>query len=184
VRVDALNVGWSEFATLQGRGRTGLVSGTLHGAQPVVDATLLEAGSVRVAVTGITRAGMPYLMPEGTRVTDSVGWVQAWAADVDADLTVVLVYDDPAAARDVAQLPGVDVVVDAARYNGRWAPFTDGAVHVRTWEAGTRLTELRVWLNEEGSQRINVREIDLDDGIGEAWRGPPPRRVADGPEQR
>ena len=45
-----LNVGWSEFATLQGRGRTGLVSGTLHGAQPVVDATLLEAGSVKSVI--------------------------------------------------------------------------------------------------------------------------------------
>jgi hypothetical protein len=71
-------------------------------------------------------------------------------------------------------LPGVDVVVDAARYHGRYAPLTDGALHVRTWEQGQRLTELRLWMGADGPTKARVRQVDLDGELGVAWLPPGP----------
>lgn len=174
VRVDVLNTAWPDLAALEGRGRPGLVaSGLHHDDSPVLDVVTREVGGVRVAVTGMSRAGMPYLMPPGTETVPGVAGVQAALDGVERDLAVVLVYDDPEGARAVAQLPGVDVVVEAARYNGRWEPFVDGALHVRTWEQGQRLTELRLWVGE-GLERAMVRQVDLDAEIGMSWLPPGP----------
>lgn len=174
VRVDVLNVGWPEFAALQGRGRPGLVASGLHHDQPVLDVVTFDVGGTRVAVTGMTRPGMPYLMPEGTVTDPAVAGVQTALAGVERDLAVVLVYDDPEGARAVSMLPGVDLVVDAARFHGRYDPFTDGALHVRTWEQGQRLTEVRLWLGDEGIEEALVRQVDLDADIGVAWLPPGP----------
>lgn len=177
VRVDVLNVAWPELATLDGRGRPGLVSATLHDdGTPVVDATVLDVAGTSVAVTGMTRPGRPYLMPEGTEVREGAAGVALALDGVDAALSVVMVYDDPKGARAVSELDGIDLVIDAARYNGRWPPLTDGALHVRTWGDGMRLTEIRLWLADGGGiARAHVREVDLDATLGTAWRGPPPQ---------
>ena len=175
VRVDVLNVGWSEWAALDGRARPGLVSSGLHhDPTPVLDVVVREVGGRRVAVTGMTRPGFPYLMPEGTRVGSGVASVQQALATVAYDVAVVMVYDDPSGARAVSMLPEVDVVLDAAQHRGRFEPLTDGALHVRTWEEGQRLSELRLWLSEEGIERAMVRWVDLDARIGTAWRPPGP----------
>jgi hypothetical protein len=175
VRVDVLNAAWPDWAALQGRGRPGLVaSGLHHDHLPVLDVVVRDVGGVQVAVTGMTRAGMPYLMPPGTQTVPGVAGVQAALDEVERDLAVVLVYDDPEGARAVSMLPGVDVVVDAARYHGRYAPLTDGALHVRTWEQGQRLTELRLWMGADGPTKARVRQVDLDGELGVAWLPPGP----------
>lgn len=175
VRVDVLNAGWPEWAALEGRGRPGLVaSGLHHHDVPVLDVVVQDVGGVRVAVTGMTRAGMPYLMPAGTHSVPGVAGVKAALDGVERDLSVVLVYDDSEGARAVSMLPGVDVVVEAARYHGRYAPLSDGALHVRTWEQGQRLSELRLWVGEEGLTKAHVRQVDLDAELGVAWLAPGP----------
>ncbi len=175
VRVDVLNAGWPEWAALEGRGRPGLVaSGLHHHGVPVLDVVVRDVGGVRVAVTGMTRAGMPYLMPPGTQTVPGVAGVMAALDGVERDVSVVLVYDDSEGARAVSLLPGVDVVVEAARYHGRYAPLSDGALHVRTWELGQRLSELRLWVGEEGLTKAHVRQVDLDAELGVSWLAPGP----------
>lgn len=166
VRVDALNAGWPDVAALE-LARPGLVSATLRADVPVLEADVHAVGGVRVAVTGVTRGGPAYLWREGTEVRDAVQAVAAVRDRVEADLLVVLVYDDPEAAVAVARLPGVDLVVEAGGYTARWPAVVEGeAVRVRTWDQGARLTELRLWRDPDGPlARVLHREVDLDEAL-------------------
>ena len=171
VRLDAANVGWTEVAALGGRARPGMLSANVDGVVGVVDHLLREVAGRRVLVTGVTRAGRPFLWPEGATVQPAAAAVAALIARVPADVVVVLVHDDPQAAVAIAALPGVDLVVEGAGYRERWAPDTaGGAVRVRTWTEGARLTELRLWLDDAGIHRLLHRTVDLDEALGSRRR--------------
>ena len=165
VRIDALNVGWRDLAGL-GTPPIGVVTANLKSPRELPDLLTVPVGEHTVAITGVSRQGPSYLFPEGARFVEPVAAVQALLARAaEADLFVVLVYDDPEAAVALAALEGVDLVVEAAGYQARWAAVADEAVRVRTWDQGTRLTELRLWLGDEGLARVLHREVDLDEQL-------------------
>lgn len=165
VRIDALNVGWRDLAGL-GTPPTGVVTANLKSPRELPDLLTVPVGEHTVAITGVSRQGPSYLFPEGARFVEPVEAVEQLLPRVaEADLFVVLVYDDPEAAVALAALDGVDLVVEAAGYQARWAAVADEAVRVRTWDQGTRLTELRLWLGDEGLARVLHREVDLDEQL-------------------
>jgi len=160
IGVDVLNVGWPDLAGLEAA-RPGLVSANLLTDEPVLRRVITEVDGRRVLITGVSRGGPAYLQ-RAPVVGAADGVREVLQLSPDPALAVVLAYDDPQAARSVAQLDGVDLVVEAGAYQARWKPLTDGAVHVRTWDRGQRLTELRLWLGDEGLTKVVVREIPLD----------------------
>jgi hypothetical protein len=164
VQVDVLNVGFGDLAALE-LARPGLVSANLRSDAAVLQGTVREVGEHRVALTGVSRRGPTYLLPEGATHRAAVPAAREVLERLDGALSVVLVYDDPQAAVDLADQPWVDLVIEAAGYKARW-PAVEGAhggVRVRTWDQGVRLTELRLWLGDDGElQRVLHREVDLD----------------------
>ena len=165
VRIDALNVGWRDLAGL-GSVPPRVVTANLKSPNELPDLLTVSAGEHTVAITGVSRRGPSYLFPEDAHFVEPVAAVeQLLPRAAEAALFVVLVYDDPEAAVALAALDGVDLVVEAAGYQARWAAVADKAVRVRTWDQGTRLTELRLWLGDEGLARVLHREVDLDEQL-------------------
>jgi len=163
--VDVLHVAWPDLAALA-EPRPGLVSANLHSADDVLRRTVVTVGEHRVLVTGVSRGGPAYLHRPGTDVRAPVPAVrEVLDLTPDHDLAVVLAYDDPQAARAVSMVDGVDLVIEAGGYQARWKPLQEAAVHVRTWDQGLRVTELRLWLEGTELERVVVREVDLDEAL-------------------
>lgn len=155
VGFDALNVSYRDRPSLPEV--EGAVSAT-HG--PVAVRTF-DLDGLRVVVTGVSRAGLPFLQPEGLSPPPPVEAVTGLALRPE-DLVVVLAYDVGADAKALAAVPGVDVVIDAARWIGRYDPVRVGdALWVRSWDASTRLGELRLWVEDGRVVRAVDRMIDL-----------------------
>ena len=151
--------------------RPGLVSANLLTPLPVLRRVVASVGGHDVLVTGVSRGGPDYLWPPGTQVVPAVDGVEeVLSLSPERSLSVVLAYDDPKAARAVSQLPGVDLVVEAGDYQARWKPLVEQAVHVRTWRQGLRLTELRLWVGDDGLQRVVLREVALDEALDRGGR--------------
>lgn len=181
---DALNVGFRDLPGLEGGARQGLVSANLRppDAWPVVRYRRFELDGLSVVVTGVSRAGPPFLRPEDTVVLDPEESLRVVLAEVsDADVVVVLVYDLADRVEALGALPGVDVVVDAAAWNARYGPWTTGdAVWVRSWDQGRWLGELRLWV-EDG--RV-VRATDRAHALGPEIEVPDPIRKLEREERR
>ncbi|HHO54712.1 MAG TPA: hypothetical protein ENK18_28530 [Deltaproteobacteria bacterium] len=173
---DVLNVTFRDWPDVASGPRPGLVSANTHAPDiPVVRYRLLSAGEHTVAITGVTRVGLPHLQPPGLSAQPPVEALEALLPELQhrADVVVVLIYDLPREARTIAGLPGVDVVIEAGGYHARWGPWVEGeAVWVRTWEATPRLGELRLWIEAGSVVRALERTIDLDSSLDAALTRP------------
>jgi hypothetical protein len=155
------------------------VSANLVGGTAVTTHRIVPVGELRVAITGVTGAGLPHLQPEGTIIADPV----ASLADrlpfltAHADVVVVLAYEVGAAAERIAGLPGVDVLVEADGFRERYAPFVEGeAVWVRATPGLARLGELRLSVEEGRVVAAVDRSIAMDGAIRpDRWQ----RRLAE-----
>lgn len=137
------------------------VSANLAGPAPIAAWRVVEVGGLRVAVTGVT--GGPESI-EGWTVRDPAESVREALTGVPpADLVVVLAHEPGRAARSLATLPGVDVLIEVGADPARFPPLWEGeAVWVRAAEQTTRLGELRLDLEAGRVTAATDRQIDLD----------------------
>jgi len=140
-----------------------VVSANLTGPTPVPKWRVVEVGGSRVAVTGVTGAA-DEITVDGWSLTDPAEAVRAALSEVPpADLVVVLAHEPGRAARPLAKLPGVDVLIEVGADPARFPPLWEGeAVWVRAAEQTTRLGELRLDLDGGRVVAATDRQIDLD----------------------
>ena len=143
------------------------VSANLDGPGDVVPWRIVAAGDLDVAVTGVAGAASGEGPVDGWTVADPVEAVtEALATVPPADLVVVLAWRPGRAARPLARLPGVDVLIEVGADPGRHPPMWEGqAVWVRAYEQTTRLGELRLDLAHGTVIAATDRRIDLDAAI-------------------
>lgn len=170
VRFDAANVTFRDIPSLAPH--PGLVSATHRPTDaPVARYKTFELGGLKVAVTGVSRDGLEYRRPTDTHVEAPLDALRALLPELrQHDLVVVLAYDVGRDIAEIAALPGVDVVIEAAAYTERWPPLAVGdAVWVRSRDAGAELGELRLWV-EDG---VVVRAVDRRLPVGPDLATPP-----------
>lgn len=160
VPFDALNVTPRDMPSLSAR--SGLVSANLRApvlpsgvsgpAIEVLPYTVVQKGEISIAITGVSLAGLRYLQPQGTEFLPPVDAVRTLLPELQVnDLVVVMVQGMPKEALEIAQLPGIDVVIDAAAYMERWPLRAVGdAVLVRSRDGGASVGILDLWLDEKG----------------------------------
>jgi len=128
---------------------------------------VVEAGAVRVAVTGISTDGMVHIQPETHRTGDPVSSLEALLPQMhdDADLVVVLGYHLGSLATKVAKLD-VDVLIDADMFKEQHEPLVKhDTLWIRSRWRTQRLGELRLFLEDGVISGARDRMIDLDDRI-------------------
>lgn len=172
--VDAANLTWKDAPTFAHAPRPDWVVSSSLGPAGAASARLLDAGDRRVAVLGATPFEADWLQPDGWSGGDPVDGVRhaLTSLPADVDLVVVLTWGTRAQTQDLAELPGVDVVVEASEFVGRDTPWTDtDTVWVRSRSQGQSVGELRLWLDGEGRiTRAVDRWVDLDDRLPEHRR--------------
>ena len=164
---DALNASYSDTLWFRTVDVPDLVVST-NGEGAGVGVRYFEAGTQTVAVLGVSRLGMRYLQPEDVVWHDAVQSVADVLPGVraKADLVVVLAYDVGKQAKGLANLPGVDVLIEASVFRAQEPPwFERGQVWVRANYQTQRVGELRLWI--EDGQIVSARDrlVDLDDRI-------------------
>lgn len=159
---DVLGVGYRDLPYLEQAGfPDNAVSANLVGEDGPPPYRVLDVGGARVAVTSVSaRTGARGRLSWA----DPVEALSALLPTIEADLVVVLAYEPGAQAREIARIPGVDVVVEAGRYTSHWAPIVEGdTVWVRSDLQTRSLGELRLDLGEPLGALD--RKVDLDDEI-------------------
>lgn len=169
--VDAVNVAYVDlpgFQALEAAPDWG-VSANVRGPDGRAPAAgrLLDADGVKVGVTGITTSGMTFVETPEYTVDEPVEAAVAALQDLSsqgAEVLVLLAYDAPAAAKEVAaRVPELDVVIDTAMHREFYEPFVEGhAVWVRSHYQTMRLGELRLKLDDGRVVGHLDRKIDLD----------------------
>ena len=171
---DVLNVSFRDWPGVAAGPRPGLVSANLRASGvPVVRYRVLDAGPWRVAVTGVSRSGLVHLQPEGWQATDAIDAMVDLLPELrfHADLVVVLVYDLPRDTARIANLPGIDLVIEASDYRARYGPWVEGeAIWVRSWATAGHLGQLQIRIADGAIAEAVLQQIPLDD----TWD--PPRR--------
>jgi len=126
----------------------------------------VDRGGLRVGVTGVSGDRLAPMDTDGFHLLDPVASVQGVVAELQGrvDLIVVLAYGVDRRGRELVELPGVDVLVEADGYRERYPPFVGAeAIWVRSHYQTRRLGELRLVL---GTRTTGVdRKIELDDRI-------------------
>jgi len=118
---------------------------------------------VVLGVSGPCRGGTP---PLGTQVGDPVEAIQTALSSMDADLVVVVAYGLEASVMAFAQVPEVDLVIEAGDYQARYRPQVAGdLVWVRSSARTARLGELRVDLHEGVVRTLEDRRVRLGQEI-------------------
>ena len=175
LQVDALNVGYNDMAGITSLGGPEAVASE---GLPLVSANvvgpgvapyrIVEAGGLKVGITGITTPGVTFLHTPGFAVSDPVKAGKAVLDELrgEVDLVVLLAYGAPESAARLARTGLVDVVVDTNLYRERYAPFVEGqAVWVRSHYQTMRLGELRLQLEDGKIVAALDSKIDMDELI-------------------
>lgn len=164
----ALNVGYPDMAglrSLERRPQLPLVSANLSG-EGIAPSRTVVTGGLRVGVTGISTTGSVAVSPpSGFEMADPYrgGKAALTALRAETDLTVLLSYQAPEAARRLARAGLADVVIDVGQHRERYAPIRVGeAIWVRSHYQTMRLGELRLWLSDGVITEVLDRKIDMD----------------------
>ena len=166
--VDVLNVGYPDMAGLsmlsEPQHGMPLVSANLTG-EGIAAHTVVQSGGLRIGVTGISTPGSRAVQTPGfVRVEPfNAGHEALQALQPVSDLTVLVAYQAPEAARRLARMGLVDVVIDVQQHQQRSAPMLVGdAIWVRSHYQTMRQGELR--LRMDGGDVVTAvdRKIDLD----------------------
>jgi hypothetical protein len=161
LRFDALNVGYRDLPAVGLAPHPGMVSVTQRPAVlPVAKYKRFDVGGLDVLVTGASPDRLSYLQPAGTVVEPAVPALRELLGTVDADLVVVLAYDESGA--DLAEVPGVDVVIEAGEWAQRSEPRVVGdAVWVKSVAQGRSLGELYLWVEDGRVTKAVDRQVEL-----------------------
>jgi 2',3'-cyclic-nucleotide 2'-phosphodiesterase (5'-nucleotidase family) len=171
VGFDALNAGTPDLSGLTGLGAGGvglpIVSANAHGAG-IWPSTIVDAGELRVAITGITSRGVTFVPTPAYAVEDPVEAGRATLRQLRqrSDLVVLLSYQAADAARTLAREGLADVVIDTNLHSTFDEPLRVGrAVWVRSSLTTMQLGELRLTVLDGRIVQALDRKIDLDGEI-------------------
>ena len=145
-----------------------VVSANAHPSIPAV--RYVQAAGRTVAIVGVGRPGTPLLQPDGFDWSDPVAAVSAgieeWAEA--SDLVVLLAFETRQQTPDLAEIPGVDIVIEAGEFAGKDEPWADDdTVWVRSRDLGQSVGELRLWFDEDGLTAAHDRWVSLNDELPE-----------------
>ena len=167
---DALNAGTPDLSGLTGLGEGGvglpIVSANAHGPG-VWPSRIVDAGDIRVAITGITSRGVSFVPTPAYVVEDPIT-ARAVLRQLRqrSDLVVLLSYQAAEAARVLAREGLADVVIDTNLHSTFDEPVRVGrAIWVRSSLTTMQLGELRLTLLDGRIVKALDRKIDLDDEI-------------------
>jgi 2',3'-cyclic-nucleotide 2'-phosphodiesterase (5'-nucleotidase family) len=165
---DALNTTPRDLPAVALGPHPGMVAANAAGhGQPVTAAKTFDRGGVEVRVIGVSAPALPELQPPGTTWSDPVAALRAQPLPDEA-LVVVLAWGLGSRIPELADVPGVDVVVDTHAWEGVWAPVADGdVVVVRTPATAASLLELRLWVADGRVTAARQRTVPLDDEVPE-----------------
>ena len=162
--VDAANVTVRDIAALEQVPDYGVSASTTG----VPSSRTLQAGDHTVVVVGVGARG-PNVQPAPgiTALDPAETAVAELRAHADADVLVLLTWNvSDRVAAIAAQVPELDVVIDADMHRGFWEPVdVGGAVMLRSHYETTRLGEARFAITDDGVELLVDRKIDLDEGI-------------------
>jgi 2',3'-cyclic-nucleotide 2'-phosphodiesterase (5'-nucleotidase family) len=168
IRFDALNAGTPDLSGLTGLGANGtvlpIVSANAHGPG-VRPSRVVDAGDLRIAITGITSRGVSFLPTPAYVVDDPVEAGRATLRQLrrQSDLVVLLSYQAADAARTLAREGLADVVVDTNLHSTFDESLRVGrAIWVRSSLTTMQLGELRLTLADGRIVQALDRKIDLD----------------------
>ncbi len=139
------------------------------GVAPIEPYRLVEAGGLRVAITGITTPGVSFVPTPQYAVDPPEAAVEAVLEEIggQADLVVLLAFQAIDEAKALAQRhPEISLVVDAFGHHESVPPFVVGrALWVKSAHQTQRLGELRLWLEDGRVTRALDRKVELDPDI-------------------
>ena len=160
---DALNVSCRDMpGAMAGGFPEGALSTNLR-VDGLPNHRVIEAGPLTVAVLGVGRSCLDYLQPEGLVVSDPHEAVASLVPTLEADLVVLLVTGLGGSVQSLAEIPGVDVVLEAGGFFGRYDPFeVSGTIWTRSFKETRRLKELRLLIDEGRVSGARDRTITLD----------------------
>jgi len=170
---DAVNIGFQDLPyldTLRDFPAAG-ISGNLQqlGEERLPHPYLLrELPGLKVAITGVSAAGLPFLEPKHYRFRDPVESLQALLPklNTEADLVIVLGYGLGRGASAVADLEGIDVFIEGDRFHSSFGTSWVGeTLWLRSRYETQVLGELRLWLEGGEIRRGLERRISLDEQI-------------------
>jgi 2',3'-cyclic-nucleotide 2'-phosphodiesterase (5'-nucleotidase family) len=170
---DAVNIGFQDLPYLDSlrefpqAGVSGNMASVGEAALPH-PYLLREFGGLKVAITGVSGAGLTFIEPEHYRFRDPVEALNSLLPrlNAEADLVVVLGYGLGRQARSVAELPGIDVFIEGDRFHSHFGTSWEGnTLWLRSRYETQALGELRLWLVEGTIRRGLERKIALDDQI-------------------
>jgi 2',3'-cyclic-nucleotide 2'-phosphodiesterase (5'-nucleotidase family) len=168
---DALNAGTPDLSGLTGMGSGGaglpIVSANAHGPG-VWPSRIVEAGDLRVAITGITARGVSFVPTPSYVVEDPIEAGRAALRQLrqQSDLVVLLSYQAADAARVLAREGLADVVIDTNLHSTFDEPQRVGrAIWVRSSLTTMQLGELRLTVLDGRIVQALDRKIDLDDEV-------------------
>ena len=164
-RWDAVNVGWSEIGSVNTIGQN-WVSANLRQGDAYPSVRWFDRGQLRVAVTGVSNDGSRQLWSDDVSYTEPVQALhQLMPSLAEADVVIVLAsgIND---IQPIADLDGVDVIIDANRHVGRWnAQVVGDAIWARSPDKGERIGDLRLWTTNDGFRVVKDGQIVMDDNI-------------------
>ena len=159
--VDAANLTVHDLPALGDEIPPWAISANVEGVTP---SRLFELDGHTLGVVAVGAPGSIAFVA-GRRLYDPVEGALAAIEELDADVVVLMTWGMPEAVSGIVWRGDVDIVIDAARHQGFFAPVDiDEAVLVRAQYETTRLGELRI----DWDRGVLVdRQINLDDGIPE-----------------
>lgn len=167
---DAVNVGWRDAPFVAGHPVAGAVSANLRGDGYPAWRTV-QAGDLRVAITGVSGAGLAWKRPVGVAYADPIDALTAIVPQMraEADVILVLAYDTGSDTQRIpAEVPGIDVLIEADAYTDRSEPVViNGTIWVRAHDRTLRLGELRLRIVDGHVVGAMDRQIDTDDALPE-----------------
>lgn len=167
---DAVNVAWRDAPYVARHPIAQSVSASL-GSDAWPAWRIVQTGGLRVAITGVTGPGLAWKRPAGVAYIDPLAALASRVPEMraQADVVIVLAYDTGSDTQRIpAEVPGIDVLIEADGYSERSEPVViGGTIWVRAHERTLRLGELRLRIVDGHVVGALDRQIDTDDALPE-----------------
>ena len=171
LETDAANISWADLPGLEGReipawAVSANVVASEGGSAEINSAVVVDAGGIRVGITGITEPGAGFIETPGFEIVDPVETAVAVLEGLEGevDMTVLLSYRAHDATLEIARRhPSLDVVVESGVFHSSSAPASRGeTVWLKSFFQTQRLGESIFESGAEGPELVLFRAIDMD----------------------
>ena len=129
---------------------------------------ILDFEGLRVGVTGVSGQGLTFMEPEHYRFDDPVERLRGvvTALQPQVDLVLVLGYGLGRLAPAIAEVEGVDVLIEGDRHHARYPlSLQSDTLWLRSRYETQTLGELRLWVDAGAVTRAHERTISLDEQV-------------------